>query len=231
MKVVIIGDVHGRDKWKKQVQEPADLYIFIGDYWDSFDIPFEIQKENFKDILEFYQENPDKVVLLSGNHDVPNYCMENFYGACSGFQNKHAFEIRDLMKPLYENGELQACKILDGHIFSHAGITKEWCERYGINLLSTKNLEKEINELFQKNLKAFCFQDPPYGINNRSYYGDDTWQSLLWVRPYSLMLNQIDGFKQVVGHTQQKGIVYNEMHGIYFVDCQESSDEFLILEI
>ena len=553
MKVVIIGDVHGRDTWKKQVQEPADLYIFIGDYWDSFDIPFEIQKENFIEILEFYKENPDKVVLLSGNHclssdteiltesgfknineyiENPNkistYNIENgaieyqypidiiyknyqgdmyefestnismlmtpehrilgnfgkqinetylfkkpkdidinsnvtleipvagknikvdydisddeiklvswilsdgwfkkgkygtSYGVsqskesniveieklldslkvkykkytrnretkqicgkvlksckpscefripqknflenliknerydfpewlrelserqfniflevyikadgcakdnnaaihgnykalsfiqelctlnnirsfikttvrghyvlnvafkyntakcvlnktgriveydgkvfcftlpngtfvarrngkvfitgnclsyidfnydCSGFQNKHAFEIRDLMKPLYENGELQACKILNGHIFSHAGVTKEWCERYGINLLSTKNLEKEINELFQKNLKAFCFQDAPFGVTNRSYYGDDTWQSLLWVRPYSLMLNQIDGFKQVVGHTQQKGIVYNEMHGIYFVDCQESSDEFLILEL
>ena len=45
------------------------------------------------------------------------------------------------------------------------------------------------------------------------------------------MLNQIDGFKQVVGHTQQKGIVYNELNGIYFIDCQESSDEFLILEL
>ena len=231
MKIVTISDVHGRDKWKKQVQEEADLYIFIGDYWDSFDIPFEIQKENFIEILEFYKENPDKVVLLCGNHDWVSYGMENFYGACSGFQNKYAFEIRDLMKPLYENGEVLVCKIIDGYIFSHAGVTKDWCERYGINILSTHNLEKEINELFQKNLKAFCFQDPPYGFNNRSGYGDDTWQSLLWVRPYSLMLNQIDGFKQVVGHTQQKGIVYNEMHGIYFVDCQESSDEFLILEI
>ena len=231
MKIVVIGDVHGRDKWKKQVQEEADLYIFIGDYWDSFDIPFEIQKENFLEIVEFYEQNPDKVVLLAGNHDVISYCMDNFYGACSGFQNKDAFKIRNLLDPLYKNGDIRACKIVEGHIFTHAGVTKEWTERYQINLIGKKNIEKEINELFLENLYAFCFQDHPKLSGIADGYGNDTFQSCQWVRPYSLMLDQIDGFKQVVGHTQQKGVVYNELHGIYFIDCQESGDEYLTLEL
>lgn len=68
MKIVVISDVHGRDLWKKQVEEEADLYIFLGDYFDSFDIPHEIQISNFLDIKKFYEDNKDKVILLAGNH-------------------------------------------------------------------------------------------------------------------------------------------------------------------
>ena len=39
MKTIVIGDIHGRDVWKEIVfQEQADRVIFIGDYFDSFDI-------------------------------------------------------------------------------------------------------------------------------------------------------------------------------------------------
>ena len=68
MKIVVISDVHGRDLWKKQVEEEADLYIFLGDYFDSFDIPHEIQISNFLDIKKFYEDNKDKVILLAGHH-------------------------------------------------------------------------------------------------------------------------------------------------------------------
>ena len=68
MKIVVISDIHGRDLWKKQVEEEADLYIFLGDYFDSFNIPHEIQISNFLDIKKFYEDNKDKVVLLAGNH-------------------------------------------------------------------------------------------------------------------------------------------------------------------
>ena len=38
-KTIIIGDIHGRDIWKNIVaQEQADRVIFIGDYFDSFNI-------------------------------------------------------------------------------------------------------------------------------------------------------------------------------------------------
>ena len=29
MKIVVIADIHGRDLWKKQIEENADLYIFF----------------------------------------------------------------------------------------------------------------------------------------------------------------------------------------------------------
>ncbi|NBP57427.1 metallophosphoesterase, partial [bacterium] len=40
MKTIFIGDIHGRSIWKEIVeQEKPDRVIFIGDYFDSFDIP------------------------------------------------------------------------------------------------------------------------------------------------------------------------------------------------
>lgn len=29
MKIIVIDDVHGGDIWKKQVEQEADLYIFL----------------------------------------------------------------------------------------------------------------------------------------------------------------------------------------------------------
>jgi len=39
MKTIFIGDIHGQDTWKKIVEsENPDRVVFIGDYFDSFDI-------------------------------------------------------------------------------------------------------------------------------------------------------------------------------------------------
>ena len=37
---IVIGDTHGRNYWKKIIKhENPNRVIFIGDYFDSFDIP------------------------------------------------------------------------------------------------------------------------------------------------------------------------------------------------
>ena len=51
-KLVAIGDIHGRDIWKQIVdQEQPDTVVFVGDYFDSFDIPGKAQIDNFKNII------------------------------------------------------------------------------------------------------------------------------------------------------------------------------------
>ena len=76
-KLLIIPDVHGRTFWKEALE--SDNYkkvIFLGDYvdpyWfegiDNFTAIF-----NFKDILSQKTKDPDRIVLLLGNHDLSYY--------------------------------------------------------------------------------------------------------------------------------------------------------------
>ena len=71
MKSVFIGDVHGEDLWKRVIdqEKDADLFVFIGDYFDSFAIPGIDQMHNFKEIVRFKEQSSSEVVMLVGNHD------------------------------------------------------------------------------------------------------------------------------------------------------------------
>ena len=58
MKTIILGDTHGRSNWKLAIhQEQPDRIIFIGDYFDSFDIPGVEQIHNFKEIIQYKENN------------------------------------------------------------------------------------------------------------------------------------------------------------------------------
>jgi len=124
MKLVAIGDIHGRDIWKQIVEtEQPNTVIFVGDYFDSFDIPGEDQITNFKNIIRWKLNNPQcQVIMLIGNHDFHYMTACNEY--YSGFQ-------RDLYIPigqaLEENKHyLRAAYRCDDLVFSHAGITPEF---------------------------------------------------------------------------------------------------------
>ena len=70
MKTIFIGDIHGRSIWKDIVaKENADRVIFVGDYFDSFDISGIDQIHNFKEICEFKRNSDGEVILLIGYRD------------------------------------------------------------------------------------------------------------------------------------------------------------------
>lgn len=73
MKIIALGDIHGRDIWKDIVKKEsdADKIVFVGDYVDTHDniSPYK-QVDNFKEIVEYKKENKDKVILLIGNHKL-----------------------------------------------------------------------------------------------------------------------------------------------------------------
>ena len=52
-KVIVVGDTHGRDTWEKVIDKNPDfdLIIYIGDYFDSFDIDVPAQISNFRNII------------------------------------------------------------------------------------------------------------------------------------------------------------------------------------
>ena len=77
-KIVVIGDIHGRDTWKEIIakEEPFDKVVFLGDYFDSYYISFKNQFINYNEIIKYKDDNKDKVITLFGNHEL-HYISEN----------------------------------------------------------------------------------------------------------------------------------------------------------
>lgn len=225
MKTVIIGDTHGTNVWKEIVKkENADRVIFIGDYFDSFDIGAAEQMHNFKEIIEYKEtsftndgtddQHKTQVIMLIGNHDFHYYPGGESY---SGYQHGAAPEIRRLLQE--NEHHMQMCYQMDNILCTHAGI--------GYDFLVHQNKYEEgtsipdfINELWKYTPNRFRF----YGIDQ---YGDSKTQTPIWIRPSSLMSGNRDTFLkekyiQVVGHTQVRKIDIEGKHTggkYYFIDA------------
>ena len=72
MKILVLGDIHGRTIWKDIIKkENPDKVIFLGDYVATHDnISSKEQIANLEEILAYKEANSSKVILLRGNHDI-----------------------------------------------------------------------------------------------------------------------------------------------------------------
>ena len=224
MKTIIVGDTHGRSTWKDIVaQEQADRVIFIGDYFDSFDIGPAEQMFNFKEIIEFKEKGECEVIMLVGNHDYHYYPGGETY---SGHQHGAAPIIRQLLEE--NKHHLQMCYQLDNILCSHAGIGHNWLveqEKY-----ESGNIADFVNDIWNYKPNRFMF----YGFNP---YGDSKTQTPIWIRPMSLLSGNKETFLktdyiQIAGHTQVKKIdIKGKATGgrYYFIDAIETG-QYLIYE-
>lgn len=213
-KITIIGDIHGRTVWKKIVEKESDsdFFIFLGDYADSYEnLTPGFQINNFKEILKFKDENPHKVVLLVGNHDL-HYVIGEQWSRWSLKTQELFNELK--LRDLILNGTLQACKHFPSKQlwFSHAGITNTWLRNY--RLLFN---EKEINDLLIEDPNCFGF----LGDNYSDPYGDDVFQSPTWIRPTSLNDDLPYEGIQFVGHTQIRNSEFSGLMDVNFCDSLE----------
>lgn len=227
MKIVAIGDTHGRDLWEKVVEkelESSDKIVFEGDYFDSYNIPIHQQIINFHEILELKKQNPDKVELLFGNHDY--HYMSGISEEYSGY--KHATRIHMHMKlmELVHNGTLKMAYSHNNVLFTHAGVSSVWAERNGVN--EDEYIADSINQLFIQQPSRFGFTPG----RNFSNIGDDITQTPIWIRPRSLYNAGIEGWIQVVGHTtQEDGVTDYQKEGrIWLIDTIKESGEYLIYD-
>lgn len=223
MKILIIGDVHGRNDWKKHVKKlKYDQVVFLGDYVDSFDKSNDEIYKNLKDIINFKKNNIDNTILLIGNHDnqymlaTPND-WNNKYG-CSGYRGEAHFDLYELFNI---NKELfQPCFQINEYIFSHAGITEDWFNNrfYGKKHIS---IEEQINESFMKKF------DPLFDVGIRRGGGHATG-GIFWADKYDLINDPLKGFKQIIGHTVQDDITF--IGDLLFCDTGDKMHPY-VLEI
>ena len=235
MKTIVIGDIHGRSNWKQAIhQENPDRVIFIGDYFDSFDISGLEQIHNFKEIIQYKESNPQiEVVLLIGNHDH-HYFPETGNTGTSGYQTGIAPSIIQIIDD--NRSHLQIAYGFEEFLFTHAGVSPVFLDQvFGINGWSKEKIVSDLNELFKYKPNSFQF-------NGFDSYGDNTTQTPIWIRPRSLMSANIKhknglnkDYIQVVGHTQMKGL---DIEGIdnftgrryYFIDTMETSGQYLVIQ-
>ena len=224
MKTIFLGDTHGHNLWKDIIaKETPDRVVFIGDYFDSFDIGSAEQQFNFQDIITFKENNECEVIMLVGNHDYHYYPGGETY---SGYQHGAAPIIRQLLED--NKHHLQMCYQLDNILCSHAGIGHNWLveqERY-----ESGSIADFVNDIWNYKPNRFMF----YGFDP---YGDSKTQTPIWIRPQSLLAGNRDTFLktdyiQIVGHTQVRKIdIEGKATGgrYYLIDAIEVG-QYLIYE-
>jgi predicted MPP superfamily phosphohydrolase len=238
MKTIVLGDIHGRSNWKLAVhQDNPDRVIFIGDYFDSFNIKGEEQLNNFLDIIEYKKSSGKEVIMLIGNHDH-HYFPEIGNTGTSGYQSMFSYQISPVLDANREH--LQMAYQMDDFIFSHAGISSMFLDSvFGKDGWKEETMINQVNELFKYKPATFNF-GVAVSIQKMSYldsYGDNVEQSPIWIRPRSLMKANYDTLRtkiiQVVGHTGQNQI---DIHGkttggrYFFIDTLGSSGEYLVID-
>lgn len=185
MKIVVLGDIHGRTIWKDIIaKEQPDQVIFLGDYVSThYYIDAQTQIDNFKDILAFKASHPN-TIMLRGNHDLQH--LDYPWASCSGYDRK----VAEMFVPLKEEylKNTQWLYKIDHTVFSHAGITKDWLHKHELAF-------DQVNMLGPSYIFGFDRSD------RWDIYGTSPTQPPTWVRPGTLIEHMIPDHDQVVGHT------------------------------
>jgi hypothetical protein len=172
--------------------------------------------------------------------------MPGFTGiGYSGYQHGLAYQFRGAISENLEH--LQMAYLFEDVLCTHAGVSVEWLERsfgkpndesehnWNVDTLEgVKGVVELINEYFKHKPGIFEF-------NGWNPYGDNTYQTPIWIRPASLMkVNKGTKLKenviQVVGHTQVKNIfdsvvsTEKAMGGRYYLNDAIESKGYLVVE-
>ena len=239
MKLVAIGDIHGRDIWKQIIakEQDADEFVFVGDYFDSFTVKGPDQINNFLDIIEFKKQSKVPVTLIIGNHDHHYYPGVDDSGT-SGYQMLLAPSIKHVVGDNKQH--LQAAYQVGEFVFTHAGLSSEWLDDT-IEDWNADNVVEKVNELFQYQPGKIAYRsykqvgDQVYGAQG---YGNEAFQGPIWIRPSALMTVNKKTLRKkiikVVGHTPQDNIdIEGKSTGgrYYFIDTLEyNQGQYLIVK-
>ena len=241
MKTIVLGDTHGTSFWKLITHtEQPDRVIFIGDYFDSFDIKLDEQINNFLDIIEYKKTGGIEVICLIGNHDH-HYFPEIGDTGTSGYQHIGEFQIGPVLNANREH--LQMAYQFDDFLFTHAGVSAKFMDSvFSESGWTVDTVVELLNDLFRYKPNTFTFA-MAISMNKMSYVdhtGDNTEQSPIWIRIRSLLAANKDtelkkAFKQVIGHTQVTKIDlqgYEKTFGnrYFMIDALSTSGEYLIIE-
>lgn len=198
-KILIVPDVHGRKFWHKakEMIDKVDKVVFLGDYLDPYSyegITFDDAVQEFEDILNFKEQNPNKVVLLVGNHDM-HYIRLDFMN-CSRLNRFRRQEIHDLYMNHIDKFEL--VYPVDTYLFSHAGIYLDWVNKYKLSAEEIFNFKDFVENRWE------TLEDVSYERGGYDPVGSCVWADIR----ESIQNELLPKFRHIVGHTQMESKPY-----------------------
>lgn len=129
MKVLVVPDIHGSWeqalKFIKENKDKVDKVVTLGDYVDDWDdaINGEPMHKGFLELVTMARAEPDKFRICLGNHDHSYISDQN----CSG----HHYEYEEMYAQMFlDNLDIiHPAVLIDGVLFSHAGVSQHWYNR------------------------------------------------------------------------------------------------------
>lgn len=220
-KILVCGDLHAKYHIFERVKELAKNYakvIFLGDYVDDWNSVPEANYNIVKSLIEWKKSEPEKVVLLLGNHDISEWLGFEF--RCSGF----SYGTHALVWPLFdENVDCFELAHAEGQIlFTHAGLTNRWAHYAGLGWHppTAKYYAEALNDKF-----LYCKTDAEMIIlaTVGAGRGGSDIPSPIWADKTELEHDRIAGrMIQVVGHTPVDTIKINDELGMVFCDTHST---------
>lgn len=226
MKIISVGDIHGRPYWKEIDPSKYDKIIFVGDYCDSYthsDVEIE---SNLLNIIELKKNNPDKVVLLLGNHDIHYMFLSEGYEG-SGFRPSMAINLNMIFR--HHKDLFQIAFQIENYLWSHAGVSFGWYDYNKKEIediaerFDTINLADTFNHMLLKSENRILQQV------GRKRDGRYSFGGIVWADRSETREQYIDGYHQIVGHTPINTITMfgDEKGSIRYIDVLGEVDYIL----
>jgi hypothetical protein len=176
--------------------------VFLGDYVDPYPSEGLTDADAYDVLLQivtFKKQNPGRVTLLVGNHELHYY--NNMYES-SRFSRKYYEKYNAILAGTETAGLFRVCKQIGEYLFIHAGLLGGWHSRYAKRLATLgAGLEEQLNNLFLED------KEPFYEVSKDFRGGFHEYGSPLWA-DINEHLAESDPFNreiiQVIGHTQMK---------------------------
>lgn len=128
MSTIVVGDLHGDVNIANDILDrfwvQSEHIIFVGDYFDSFEFSREDQLSLINNLISAQKRDPDKIVLMAGNHEL-SYLYPGM--RCSGYSMAFQSQLDhtvDLKAYLRDN--LKSFVFVNDWLITHAGVSLEW---------------------------------------------------------------------------------------------------------
>ena len=235
MKVLSVGDLHGKSIWEKIDASQYDRVIFTGDLYDAFEYGPEEIHTNALAVVQWAHEMGN-VSFTIGNHDAHYFkwqtpVFQDVRG--SGYTDKQLHRAYHLY---IENKELfRVAYRIGDYLWTHAGLSQMSYSMHFepqvndiMNTQGFTNLAQVLNYMWDINCPAI-FKIP------MSRGGNDSYGSILWADITDTSGDPLEGYHQIVGHSRVEDIIHKELNddtSITYIDCLDRRiEKFYEIEI